>query len=110
MAVAPNAFALRFLDWLSWLILGVAVLASVAGLFSVWAVNAESLGAHDLGLAILLSFSGAISIAASTYAVPVLAFVGIPLLFVRRDAGLRLLAAGVACSIPMAVLTILERT
>ncbi len=109
MSDASSTFAMRLLGRLSWFMLGIAVLASLAGLFSVWAVNAEALGAHNFGLAIFLSIAGAFAMTGSTYAVPALALVGILLLFVHRDAGLRLLAAAVASSIPMVVLTVLER-
>jgi hypothetical protein len=44
------------LSWLSWVALVVAALAAAAALLSRWAINAESLGARDAGLALSLSF------------------------------------------------------
>jgi hypothetical protein len=105
MGSAPQ----RFLPGLSWFLLGVAILVSAAGLLSLWAVNVEGLGARNAGLAIFLAFAGTAGLMGTTYAAPVLALMGIAALFVHRDSGLRILAAGVACSIPIALLTLLER-
>jgi len=44
----------RIPGWISWASLAGAVLAALTALFCRWAVNAESLGARDMGLGLLL--------------------------------------------------------
>jgi hypothetical protein len=100
---------MRFLAWASWLSFGAAVLAAGALLFSHWGVNARALGAGDAGLALFFSFLAAFLGIGSLYAAPLLALVGVLTLFFQRHAGLRFLAASVACAVPLAVLTWLER-
>lgn len=101
----PSAFGMRFLGWASWLSLAVAVLAAAAALFSQWGINADSLGAHDAGLALHFAFAVAFVSLGSLYAVPVLAVVGMFALFFQRNVGLRFLAAGVAAAVPIAAMT-----
>lgn len=66
-----------------------------------WGVNAESLGAHDAGIALSLSFLGAYASIGALYAAPVLALAGLASLRFQRDAGLRFLAAAAACALAL---------
>ena len=66
-----------------------------------WGVNAESLGAHDAGIALYLSFLGAYASIGALYAAPVLALAGLASLPFGRDAGLRLLAAAAVCALAL---------
>ena len=102
-------FATRFLERLSWLSLGGAVLTAVTALFCPWGVNAESLGAHDAGVALSFSWIGAVVLVGSFCAVPVLTALGVVSLFLHRRTGFRFLAAGAVTALPLAVLTWLER-
>src|SRR4051812_43809654 len=106
---AKASFTTRLLVWGSWLSLGGAVLATVTALFCHWGVNAGSLGAHHEGLAIGFAFVGAVALIGSTYAVPVLAILGVLSLSFQRRAALRFFAAGATSAVPLAVLTWLER-
>jgi hypothetical protein len=103
------SFTTRLLVWGSWLSVAGAVLVTVTALFCRWGVNAESLGAHDQGLATALAFVGAVALIGSTFAVPLLAILGVLALFFQRRAALRFLAATAICAVPLAVLTWLER-
>lgn len=100
---------MRFLAWASWTSLGVAILGAAAMLFCVWGVNAGPLGAKDAGLALSFSFSAAVIGVASLYAAPALALAGVSTLFVQRRAGLVFIAAALACALPLALLTLVER-
>jgi hypothetical protein len=48
-----------------WLLLASAAVLCVYAPFSYWAINAESLGMHDMGLAIFFSFSFPVAVYAS---------------------------------------------
>lgn len=96
--------------WASWLSLCGAILIAATALFCQWGVNAESLGAHDAGVALFLAFVGAATLIGSTYAAPVLGVLGALSFTFQRHTAVRFLAAGVACGLPIAVLTWLERT
>lgn len=102
-----NAEVPRILAWASWASLGLAAAAAATVLFSQWAVN--GLGARDMGLALFFAYLAALTGIGTLYAAPVLTLAGIAALFVQRRAGLRFLAAGAVCAIPIAVLTLLER-
>jgi hypothetical protein len=101
--------ATRVLVCVSWISLGGAVLTAVTALFCQWSVNAESLGARDLGLALHLASIGAIALVGSLYAAPLLVTLGFLSLFFQRRAGFRFLAAGAVTALPLVVLTWLER-
>jgi hypothetical protein len=110
MSQAVSApLATRVLAWGSWLSLGGAVLTALTALFCQWGVNAESLGARDMGLALHLASVAAIALVGSLYAAPVLAALGFLSLFLQRRIGFRFLAAGAVTALPLAVLTWLER-
>ncbi len=96
-----------FLALASWLALGIALAAAATALFSHWAVN--GLGTTDLGLALFFAMLGAASAIATLYAAPVLTLAGVATVFFERRSGLRFLAAGAVCGLPLAVLTLLER-
>ncbi len=99
--------AARFLGWGSSAIVAVAVPTAAAALFSQWAV--DGLGARDMGLALFFAFLAALTGMVSLYAAPVLTLAGLAALYFRRGTGLRFLAAGAVCGIPIAVLTLLGR-
>jgi hypothetical protein len=92
----------------SWLCLGAAAVAATIAILGRWAVNANALGAHDLGLALFAAFGSAVAFTGATYAAPVLALAGGITLYFHQWAGLRLLAAGVVCGVPLAVYSWLE--
>lgn len=106
--VVRASFAARVISWASWLSLGGAILIAAVALFSQWAVNAESLGARDAGVAIYFSFVGAATVIGSTYAAPLFGVLGVITFAFQRPAAVRFLAAGAACALPIAVLTWLE--
>jgi len=56
---AGESLGMRALARVSWLGLAAAVPTAAAALLGQWAVNAESFGAHDMGLALFFSFAGA---------------------------------------------------
>ena len=86
----------------------LSLLNSVAALLSHWAINAQGLGAQDLGLALFLAIGGSSSLVASFYAVPVLVLLAGATALAHRPAALWFLAAaGVSC-IPLAILSLLE--
>lgn len=89
------------LAWASWLALAAALLAAATSLVARWGVNAESLGAHDAGIALYLSFLGAFASIGALYAAPALALAGLASLRFQRDAGLRFLAAAAACALAL---------
>lgn len=90
------------LAWASWICLALATAIAAIALLGQWAINAESLGAHDAGLALSLSFLVGALLIAALYAVPILALLGLAALFAHRRAGLRLLAAGAVLALPLA--------
>lgn len=90
----------------SWVCLAAAVPAAAFALFAPWAINAESLGARDAGLALGLSFASAFTLIGLLYAAPALALAGIASLRADRDAALRLLAAAAVCALPLAVISL----
>lgn len=93
----------KVLVWGSWFSLLSAVLSALAILFSLWAVNAKHLGIHDMGLALFFSYVAAAALVGSLYAAPALVLLGGASLLFQRRAGLRFLAAGVVCAVPLAV-------
>jgi hypothetical protein len=95
------------LGWASWLSLWLALLAAVTALFSHWAV--DGLGTRDMGVALFFAFLAALLGIGTLYAAPALALAGLLAFLYQRHAGLRFLAAGAICGIPLAVLTLLER-
>lgn len=97
------------ISWASWLSLAGAICIAAVALFCHWGVNAESLGARDAGVALFLAFVGASTLIGSTYAAPVLGVLGVVTFAFQRPAAVRILAAGAACALPIAVLTWLER-
>ena len=110
MSQAVSALlGMRVLAWVSWLSLAVAALMAVTALFCQWGVNAESIGAHDAGLALYFAFVVAVILVGSTYAVPVLVVLGVLSLFLQRRVGFRFLAAGAVTALPLVVLSWLER-
>jgi hypothetical protein len=95
----------RGLNWFSWLSLAAVLLAAGGALFCEWAINADSLGAHDMGLALSCATIGALLLLGSVYAVPVLAGLGALTLYFQRPAGFRFLIAAAVAAVPLAVLT-----
>ena len=94
----------KILAWTSWLTLAAALLAAATALIARWGVNAESLGAHDAGMALYLAFLGAYASIGALYAAPVLALAGLASLPYQRDAALRFLAAAGVCALALAPL------
>jgi len=95
---------IRILAWSSWFVLGASAITALVASLAHWGVNAESLGAHDAGVALFLAFVSAFALIGSLYAAPVLTLIGLGSMFLHRDAGLRFLAAAVIISIPLVVL------
>ena len=57
-----------------------------------------------MGIALFFSFLAALTGVATLYAAPALTLLGLITLFFQRGSGLRFLAAGAVCGIPLAVL------
>ena len=84
------------------------MLAALTALFCQWAVDAESLGARDMGLGLFLAWTGAAALVGSLYAAPFLAAVGLLSLLIQRRTGRRFLLAAAVTALPLALLTWLE--
>ena len=102
---ASESFGMRALARVSWLSLTLAVLTAATVLFCHWAVNAESFGARDMGVALGFAFVFAGASIGALYAVPVLVVLGLFSLFFQRRVGFTFLAAGAVTALPLAVLT-----
>jgi hypothetical protein len=88
------AFVLRLV---SWLLLAACLVAALYWPLALWAINAESLGAHDAGLAIFLSFSAAWALAALFAIFPVALLLAAAIRLSRRASPLpALLAAAIS--------------
>ncbi len=106
--MTEGARTIRYVAWSSWSLLALAVLAAATALISHWGVNAQWLGARDLGLAILLAYVAATALIGSTFAAPVLALFGLVSLYFDRRSASRFLAAAIVSALPILVLTWLE--
>lgn len=105
---AGASLGTRVLAWVGWLSLTLAVLTAATVLFCQWGINAESIGARDMGMAMNFAIVVAVASVGALYAVPVLVVLGVFLLFFQRRAGITFLAAGAVTALPLAVLTWLE--
>lgn len=76
------------------------MIAGATAQIARWGVNAESLGAHDAGMALSLSFLAAFASIGALYSAPVLAL-GLACLRFQRDAALRFLAAAAVCALAL---------
>ena len=79
---------------------GLAVLNTAFTLFAKWAINAKSLGAHDMGLALALAFSSGVSMWISFIAIPVFILSMLGAAFLNRKAALWFAAAAVISAVP----------
>lgn len=86
----------------SWVCLGIGALLAVTALLSGWAVNAEIFGARDLGLAVFLAFLNSAAFIGATCAAPVLVLGGLFAQRLNKQSGLRMVAAGAMCAVPLA--------
>jgi hypothetical protein len=68
--------AIRPLAVMSWLALGGTVLIAAMALFLHWAINADALGARQMGLSLSLAWTSAAMLVGSLYAAPFLAALG----------------------------------
>jgi len=105
MFSVPRRSIAPFLAGASWICWGAAAAVAATSLFCHWGVNAAALGKYNMGLAILLSFTGAVALGVSVSAAPVLGIVAVVSLFFQRGAGLRFLAAGATAALPIVVLS-----
>ena len=104
MSQAASApLGMRVFAWVGWLSLAAAVLTAATALFCHWAVNAESFGARDMGLALSFSIVGAVALVGSFYAAPVLVVLGVFSLFRQRRIAFIFLAAGAVAALPHTV-------
>jgi len=92
-----------YLYWGSWLGLTVSLLLVATALIFQWAINAESLGGQDAGLALSLSFVNAMAMFVLLFLSPLLAAFGIAMLFFNRSAGLRLFIASATAAAPFLI-------
>lgn len=97
----------RWLAWLSRLSVAAAIVTALIALVSRYGVNAPSLGAHQLGLAIDFSFVLALALIGAFYAVPVLLVLGAVTFYFQRHAAYRFFAAAAICALPLAVVSLL---
>jgi hypothetical protein len=100
----------RLLLWGSWLSVVAGILVAAIGLFSHWGVNAATLGASDAGLALSLAFLGGAALIGAMYAAPLLAVVGLLVLFIERRSAIRFLIAAAILATPLATVAWLDRT
>lgn len=87
--------------WAGLLALGLAVLNVALAGFAKWAINAPSLGAHDMGLALTLAFGGAGTLFVSVIAVPVFALLAPVAFFFYRPATLWFVMAALISIVPI---------
>lgn len=78
----------------SWICLTASALFTVTALIGRWAVNAEGIGAHDLGLAVFLAFISSIAFIAAMWSAPIFVIAGLVAQRMDKFSGLRLIAAG----------------
>jgi hypothetical protein len=90
----------RVLVVLSWVLAGVAVATAAYGLFALWAVNAESLGKRDTGLALFFAFSGAWALMGCLWLAPVSALLALAAWLTRAGSALACLIAAAASAVP----------
>lgn len=88
--------AQRVLVVLSWCLAGISVFAAAYGLFAFWAVNAESFGKYDAGLALFFAFSGAWALMASLWLMPIGALLAVAAWLTRAGSALACLIAALA--------------
>lgn len=89
----------------SWAAIGAAPIAAATAIFCGWGVNADAFGAHDMGMALALSWLGAAALIVCLYSVPILlAFAAVALMLRARSAAARLLAAGAVAVLPLVLL------
>jgi hypothetical protein len=92
---------MRAFTWLGRLSVALAILAAATSLFCKYAVNAQSLGAHDLKIAIVSATVGAIAVMAMVCALPVLLVIGAIAWFFQRQSAYCFFAAIAICLVPL---------
>lgn len=87
--------------WAGWFALGLAILNVALAGFAKWAINAPSLGAHDMGLALALAFGGAGTLFVSFIAVPVFVLLTLVAIYFYRPSALWFFIAAIMSVIPI---------
>lgn len=101
-AVPPDTRS-KILHAASWICLGLAAAVASVAVAGHWAINAEAFGAHDLGLALTLAFASSMALLGAMWGSPVFVAAGVLVLRAHRQAGWRMLLAGVVLSVPVVV-------
>jgi len=91
----------RALAWLSRFSVAFAITLAALALAGRYGMGAESGGAHNLGLAIGLSFMLAAALTGALYAAPALLLIGAISWFFQRQSAYRFLAASALCALPL---------
>ena len=102
MAMADNqqpSKSKAILRWVGFSAFGLSVLNAVLLFFGTWAVNAQYLGAHDMGLALALAFGGSVNLLVALVAAPIFTSLALIAAFVCRKAVPWFAAAGVISAI-----------
>lgn len=95
----------RWLEIASRFSVTVALLFAITAFVARWAINANALGARDMGLALHFSWLHAAALVGSLYAVPALGLLAAASLFVDKWSTLRFVAAAALVAAPLAVLS-----
>lgn len=89
----------------SWIAVGAAAATAATAVFCRWGVNADALGAHDMGMALFLSWLGGAALIVCLYSAPLLLALAAAALILRsRSAAARFLAAGAVAVLPLLLL------
>ena len=94
----------KMLKLFSWGISAIAASAALYGMFAHWAVNAESLGKHDLGLAIFFASSGALALITCIWLIPVAVTMAIVVKLAKAGSSWICLLAAVFGALPFLLL------
>lgn len=95
----------RWVDIASRFCITVALLFAIMAFLVRWAINANALGARDMGLALHFSWLHAAALVGSLYAAPALVLLAAASLFFDKWSTLRFVAAAALVAAPLAVLT-----
>ena len=90
---------------LSWCLAGLAAATAAYSLLSLWAVKAESLGKHDMGLALFFAFTGAWALIACLWLAPISALLAAAAWLTRCGSPLACLLAAAASAAPFLFLS-----
>lgn len=85
----------------SWCFCGALIVIAAYGQFSVWAVNAESIGKYDLGWSLFFAMSGAAAMITSFWITPVAVVLALVAWLARKGSPLAFLIGALASFVPL---------